>query len=601
MRRFARIQGAVYSVSMRAILALLTLPMLTLAAGPTVDARLTNPPNTNTHFRMPEYKTLAEWEARKKVLREQILFWAGLDPMPERPPVRSEIFGRIEKDDYSIEKVLVETRQGYWLGGNLYRPIGKPGKHPAIVSPHGHWLYGRLEHSPTGSLPTRGINLARQGYVVFMYDMVGYNDTVQTPHSFGNETEQLWNWGPLGLQLWNSIRAVDFMLTLPDVDPERIGATGASGGGTQTFLLAAVDERVKYTVPVNMISSIMQGGSPCENAPGLRVGAFNVEIGAMTAPRPMLMVSATGDWTKNTLEEEYPAIQGIYDLYDRKPYVEAVRIDAPHNYNKDSREAMYRFFAKHMLGATDMMKYAEKNVRLEKLQDMLALHGRTLPLGALTYDGLFIQWRTIVMQQLDRLNQNLPEKRRLLNLALGAEWPREVSADKTGEAVVLTRPGVNDRVPGVWIAGKGQAALVLHSEGSAAARATDDVAALVKAGRPVLMIDAFQTGAAKSTRVTNVPHFATFNRTDSQLRVQDILTALRWLDAQGMKDVEMVGLSNASVWTRFAAAVAPVKVKLNVKPVFFNGADPEFVNQFFVPGIQRAGGWKTALALTSGL
>ena len=563
------------------------------------DSRNVNSPNTNTHFKMPEYKTLAQWEARKKQLKEQILFTAGLDPMPERPPVRSEVFGRIENKDYSIEKVLIETRPGYWLGGNLFRPLGRTGKFPAIVSPHGHWSYGRLENTPLASLPTRAINLARQGYVVLLYDMVGYNDTVQTPHAFGNKIEQLWNWGPLGLQLWNSTRAIDFLMTLPDVDMTRIGATGASGGGTQSFLLAAIDERVKYMVPVNMLSAIMQGGSPCENAPGLRVGAFNLEFGAMMAPRPLLMVSATGDWTKNTLEEEYPAVKGIYELYDRASLVEAVRIDAPHNYNKDSREAMYKFFAKHVLGDTDAAKYAEKNARIETLPNMLALHGRTLPMGALSYDGLFVQWRTIVMEQNDRLSGNPAEKRRLLRLALGAEWPSAVTMTAgVGEAITLSRPAVKDRIPGVWLPGEGRVALVLHPEGSAAARASDDVAALTRDKRPMLIIDAFQTGQAKERRQTDVPQFLTFNRTDDQLRVQDILTALRWLESKGHTEVELVGLGTASVWVRFAAAIAPVKVKLTAKPVFFHGADTEFVNYFFVPGIQRAGGWKAAMALT---
>jgi hypothetical protein len=150
-----------------------------------------------------------------------------------------------------------------------------------------------------------------------------------------------------------------------------------------------------------------------------------------------------------------------------------------------------------------------------------------------------------------------------------------------------------------WIPGTGKAALVVHPDGSAAARASEDVAALLRDKRPVLMIDAFQTGNAKEPRKTDVPHFATFNRSEDQLRVQDIITALRWLETKGHSNVELIGLSNASIWTRFAAAVAPVKVTLNAKPVFFNGADTEFVNQFFVPGIQRAGGWKTAMTLTA--
>src|SRR5690242_10887303 len=131
--------------------------------------------------------------------------------------------------------------------------------------------------------------------------MVGYNDTKQTSHGFGGKSEDLWRFLPLGLQLWNSIRVTDFLEALPDVDASKIAATGASGGGTQTFLLTAVDDRIAVSAPVNMISAIMQGGDACENMPGLRIGTFNVEIGAMMAPRPMLMVSATGDWTKNTL------------------------------------------------------------------------------------------------------------------------------------------------------------------------------------------------------------------------------------------------------------------------------------------------------------
>ena len=320
---------------------------------PSQDSRNTDVPNTDTHFRLPVYKTRAEWEARAARLRKQILFAAGLEPMPARNPLTPDIFGRIENIGYAIEKVLIQTLPGYYLGGNLYRPVGKKGKFPAVLTPHGHWIYGRLEHQPLCSIPARSINLARQGYVVFAYDMVGYNDTTQTPHAFGNPREQLWSFGPLGLQLWNSLRSLDFLQSLPDVDGDKIAMTGESGGGTQTFLASAVDDRIRYSVPVNMISAIMQGGSPCENAPGLRLGTSNLEIGALMAPRPMLMIAATGDWTRNTPKEEYPALRSIYELYDKAAELEMIQIDAPHNYNQPSREAMYRFLGKRVLGDGD--------------------------------------------------------------------------------------------------------------------------------------------------------------------------------------------------------------------------------------------------------
>ena len=175
-----------------------------------------------------------------------------------------------------------------------------------------------IENIPSYSVPALGISLARQGYVAVSWDMLGYNDARQIPHDFGGHwREQLWSFNPLGLQLWNSIRVLDYVVTRPDVDNERIACTGASGGATQTILLTAVDSRVSCAVPVNMVSASYQGADPCEEAPNLRLGSNNVEIASMTAPRPMLLVSCTGDWTRNTPTVEFPAIQSIYRLYNK--------------------------------------------------------------------------------------------------------------------------------------------------------------------------------------------------------------------------------------------------------------------------------------------
>ena len=130
---------------------------------PEYDARNTVIPNTDTHFTPRAYKTLAEWQARRAHLRKQILAATGLLPMPPKSPLHAQIFGRIENKTYAIEKVLLETMPGYYLGGNLYRPLAPapPGGFPAIVSPHGHWNYGRLEHTVLASVPARCISLSR--------------------------------------------------------------------------------------------------------------------------------------------------------------------------------------------------------------------------------------------------------------------------------------------------------------------------------------------------------------------------------------------------------------------------------------------------------
>jgi len=207
----------------------------------------------NDRYLPPVAASRDEWERRAAALREHVLASAGLLPLPERTPLRAVVFDELAASDYTVSKVYFESLPGFFVTGNLYRPAGT-GPFPAVLSPHGHWAYGRLVDTPVASGPGRAINLARQGFVVFAYDMVGYNDSRQLTHGFGGRREKLWGLSLAGLQLWNSIRALDFLESLPDVRRDAIGATGESGGGTQTFLLAAADPRVAVAVPVNMIS-----------------------------------------------------------------------------------------------------------------------------------------------------------------------------------------------------------------------------------------------------------------------------------------------------------------------------------------------------------
>ena len=252
-------------------------------------------------FAPPKFDTADTWNVRAEYLRDHVLATAGLLPLPEKTPLRPTIFGEVRRADYTVSKVYFESLPGFFVTGNLYRPLGD-GPFPAILSPHGHWAYGRLENTAINSGPGRAINLARQGFVVFTYDMVGYNDSQQVPHTFSGQREYLWGLSLSGLQLWDSIRALDFLETLSYVRRDAIGMTGESGGGTQTFLASAVDRRIAVSVPVNMISLHMQGGCICENPPGLRLETTNVEIASTIAPRPLLMISATGDWTAETME-----------------------------------------------------------------------------------------------------------------------------------------------------------------------------------------------------------------------------------------------------------------------------------------------------------
>jgi dienelactone hydrolase len=562
---------------------------------PVADSRQVDVPGVKTHFKMPEYASRKDWEARKARLREQILSAAGLLPMPERSPLRPKVVRRLTFPDYSIETVLIETLPGYYLGGNVYLPRGKKEGAPAVLIPHGHWKRGRIEDLPSYSVPALGINLARQGYVAISYDMVGYNDTTQTPHSFGGWEEELWSFNPMGLQLWNSMRVVDYLQSRPEVDGRRIAITGASGGGTQTFLLAAVDDRIGYAAPVNMVSAYMQGGDPCEEAPGLRLDTSNVEIAAMMAPRPMLLVSSTHDWTRHTPVEEFPEIRHIYELYGAAESVHNAHVDAEHNYNRQSREAVYRFLAKVMMPGHEPADLRDKDITAPPDEDMLAFP-KNGPREAGGYNDVFEAWKVAAMLGMDSGAQ-ADARREALRLALSAEWPAQVESNTSGKRIVISRKGSGDRIPGYWVPGKGSPILVVHPGGSLAALRSGSVQNFLRSGRPVLVIDPFTSGRARAERESLDAYFLSYNRTDDAIRVQDILTALAFLKGQGNGKTELIGMGDAGVWCVFAAAIAPVGVRLVVDLNGFGGSDRDFHDRFFVPGIQRAGGLSGALGL----
>jgi dienelactone hydrolase len=605
----------------------LTCSLVYGARIPEQDARNVDMPSGRTHFTMPDFDSRESWLDRAAFLKKQILAGSGLLPMPAKTPLNAQVFGKLERDGYTVEKVLIETYPGYYLGGNLYRPRGKSGPFPGVVSPHGHWAYGRLENTPLVSVPARCINLARQGFVVFTYDMVGYNDTDQIPHGdrgpqMGGPREDLWNINTMGLQLWNSIRSVDFVSSLPDVDPERIGVTGASGGGTQTFYLMAVEDRIKAAAPVNMVSFVSQGGG-CQQAANIRVDANNVVFTAMMAPRPLLMVSAAGDWTRNTPQEEFPAVRNIYRMLDAESNVENVHVNQLHNYNQESREAVYEFFNEKLNGAGPAQ---ERSFRAEQVQDLLALFGRERPANSATMEQ-FVAARIAEARQgieklqprdratLDQARQAFNERLQFSMLVSKPAF-EELLTEKTGalaqgETLLLGRTGKGDRIPAVLLSpARANSAvpptLIVHPEGASwvvasSQRAGSLVKGLLDRGGAVLGIDAFQTGTAKAPRELNERGFTVYNRTDDANRIQDILTALAYLQGrQKAQTVNLVGLEMGGVWSYFARAMAGEGVTLAADlSQFQTDRDEEYLDKFYIPGLRKAGDFRAAATLNT--
>jgi dienelactone hydrolase len=605
-------------------LLLLTVPLPAQEARvpPAQDARNTVL-SSRTHYKMPVFATREAWEERASFLRKQILASAGLLPMREKRPLNAQVFDKLERQGYSVEKVLIETLPGFYLGGNLYRPLGKQGPFPGVVSPHGHWAYGRLENTALVSVPGRAMSLARQGYVVFNYDMIGQNDTDQIPHHWSEARYDLWNIGPMGIQLWNSIRATDFVSSLPDVDPTKIVATGASGGGTQTFFLMAVDDRIKAAAPVNMISATAQGGV-CENAANLRAGwtdFSNMVVGALMAPRPLILISNGGDWTVETPKEVFPAIQSIYRLHGAENHVANVHFPQfIHNYNKESREAVYQFFNRHILN--NPAPVTEAAFRVDFPQELLALHGRARPANAITgleqlVENMIRDDRSMTERLQPRdaatlvtAREAFAERLKFSLLALRPK-PAELLAEKReavpgGEKLVIGREGKGDRVSAVWLAPSRvnpavAPTLIVHPGGMAPVSSSPLAKTLLNRGGIVMSIDAFQTGAAVAPRDTSNRAFVNFNQTNDANRVQDILTALEYLrNRSKAQTVNLVGLEAAGLWAYFARAVAGEGVNLAADlQQFAADTDSAYVDKFFIPGLRRAGDFRAGSVMST--
>jgi len=559
------------------------------------DARLKPLKDLNGHFPFVVPKTLKAWEARKAELKRRVLVATGLHPMPAKTPLNAVIHGKTTHDGFTAEKVYFESVPGFYVTGILFRPTAKAkGKRPAVLCPHGHG--GRLQtHSESrilqeieigaekfkesGRMPkvARAVTLARLGNVVLLFDMIGYADSTQLSYQLAHrfakqrpEMEGKASWGLystqaemrlqsiMGLQTWIGIRALDFLESLPDVDPKRMAVTGGSGGGTQTILLCAIDDRPIAAFPNGMVSTSMQGGCTCENCALLRVGTGNVELTALFAPKPQGMTAAD-DWTRAMMTDGYPQLQQLYALYGKKENVFCADLTRfKHNYNYVSRGLMYDWFNRHMKWGFTKPIVEQDFKLLTKEQHSVWNAKHPEPKGGETFERKLTKW---IADRDDNLvaKMSKDELREAWGTLIGRTPPafKDITREKVDEfkrdshiefldILRLKRHG--EVLPVVSLYPKKKwnkgVAVIVSNQGKSAlfdakGEPTAEVLALLNRGTAVVGADLFQQGEflneplQQTRKVANSREYAGYsfgyNHTLFARRVHDVMTLLSWV------------------------------------------------------------------------
>lgn len=309
------------------------------------------------------YSDKESWEQRKVCLQREVRENLGIDSLLSKRVQSKPILSKVRKfDGYSVQNFAIETLPGLFVAGSIYTPLSK-GKHALIISPNGHFGDGRYREEQQ----LRMGSLARAGAITVSYDLFGWGESAL---QVGNASHR--SSAAHIIQAMNGITILDYMLTRNDVDKDRVGATGGSGGGSQTILLSVLDDRYKAVAPVVMLASHFDGGCPCESGMPVTLscgGTNNAELIAMFAPKPLLVVSDGGDWTASVPTLEFPYLQRIYEMYNARESVQNVHLPKEgHDYGINKRRAVYDFFGELFL--LDLKKIDESKVTIESENDL---------------------------------------------------------------------------------------------------------------------------------------------------------------------------------------------------------------------------------------
>ncbi len=329
---------------------------------------------------LSDVHTLKDWTSRRETYRRQLLEMLGLDPLPERTDLQAQVTGTVDHDEFTVENVQFQSRPGLYVTGNLYVPKKRQGPLPAILYVCGHARvvkdgvsYGNKSH-----YQHHGGWFARNGYVCLTIDTLQLGEIEGTHHGTygvrkpGGGYQHQWSWNsrgytPAGVEAWNCVRALDYLQSRKEVDPERIGVTGRSGGGAYSWWIAAIDDRIKAAVPVagitdlqnHVVDGCVEGHCDCM----YDVNTYRwdyAQVAALVAPRPLLISNSDKDriFPLDGVVRLHSKVRKIYELYGKPGNLGLQITEGPHRDTQELRVAAFHWFNRFLKGDDPLIETA---------------------------------------------------------------------------------------------------------------------------------------------------------------------------------------------------------------------------------------------------
>jgi dienelactone hydrolase len=590
--------------------------------------------------------TRGAWEQRRLILRQAM--FAAMGPFPEKPcSLEPKILGVLKRDGYRIEKLIFQSRPDVWVTASAYVPEASQGKRPAVLVVHGHWPWARRD--PV--VQARCLGLVKLGFFVLAVDAFGAGERYTEP---GKGTyhgalygSTLWPVGQtlLGMQVYDNRRAVDYLLERPEVDPDRLGITGASGGGNQSMYAGALDERFRAVVPVCSVGTyqayLHAACCVCEVLPGALRFAEEGDVLALTAPRSLLVISATRDAFQFSVAEARKSIaraRPVFQLFGVEDHFQHAVFESAHDYNQSMRETMYGWMTRWLKNEGDGKPIPEPKHQVEKVEDLSCFYEQPRPKGFLFPPSFAAQearrvlgrfstyrldhqeaWESTAFQlraQLSKQILNIPAK----GVAPAAKLAKAVIEDDISTTPLILEPEPGMPLPALLVSqakvqGRQPVCLLLHLDGKTAALKHRLAAALLKQKWLVVAPDLRATGETRPANDTvraidhnSTEHALWIGRPLLGQWLVDVRHLLDWLAIQPGVDhrqVIVAGLGQAGVVALCAAGVLEERLSAAVilgAPVTYitdAAYGPKTRMALLAPGILRAGDIPHLAALTA--